>query len=158
MRLIVACLAVLVAAAEVRAQTAPAPEPAQTSQPLSLPATICGLPVGVPANLPPEGTGPYTYAILTCFEKQGGVPIIDANTYIFYMEMTRRVSAPSENRWVPYTEETEQAIVGDFKRLWATNFLDDLLEVLKNRSGGPRPESGARRMSLFDAKSAREPS
>ena len=27
---------------------------------------------------------------------------------------------------MPYNEETEQTIVADFKRLWATNFLDDL--------------------------------
>ena len=31
-----------------------------------------------------------------------------------------------ENRWVPYTEEIEQAVLGDFRRLWNTNFLDDL--------------------------------
>ena len=42
------------------------------------------------------------------------------------MEMVNRRSIPSENRWVPYNEETEQTIVADFKRLWATNFLDDL--------------------------------
>jgi outer membrane protein insertion porin family len=127
MRLLVALLAVVLAAAEARAESAPAPALAQTGQePLSLPATICGLPVGAPVNLPPDGTGPYTYAILTCFEKQGGQPLIDVNTYLFYMEMARRVSAPSENRWVPYTEDTEQVIVADFRRLWATTFLDDL--------------------------------
>ena len=27
---------------------------------------------------------------------------------------------------MPYNDEIEQTIVGDFKRLWATNFLDDL--------------------------------
>ena len=63
---------------------------------------------------------------MPCFEKQGGVPVIDANTYLYYMEMVNRRSIPSENRWVPYNEETEQTIVADFKRLWATNFLDDL--------------------------------
>ena len=42
------------------------------------------------------------------------------------MEMVNRRSIPSENRWVPYNDETEQTIVADFKRLWATNFLDDL--------------------------------
>ncbi len=50
------------------------------------------------------------------------------------MEMANRVSRPSENRWVPYTEESEALLVGDFKRLWATNFLDDLsVEVLDVR-------------------------
>ena len=42
------------------------------------------------------------------------------------MELVNRRSRPSENVWVPYNDETEQAIVADFKRLWATNFLDDL--------------------------------
>ena len=27
---------------------------------------------------------------------------------------------------MPYNDETEQTIVADFKRLWATSFLDDL--------------------------------
>jgi outer membrane protein insertion porin family len=120
MRLLVVCLAALLAAAEARAQT-PAPASA-----VPLPATICNLEVPPPAKLPPAGTGPYTYIIIPCFEKQGGVPVVDAQTYLFYMEMVNRRSRPSENVWVPFNEETEQAIVADFKRLWATNFLDDL--------------------------------
>ena len=70
--------------------------------------------------------GPYTYIIIPCFEKQGGIPVVDAQTYLFYMETVNRRSRPSENIWVPYNDETEQGIVADFKRLWATNFLDDL--------------------------------
>jgi outer membrane protein insertion porin family len=115
---------VLGAAADARAQTpATAPVP---SEAMSLPATICGLNVGAPANLPPAGSPPVLYTVLVCFEKQGNVPVVDANTYLFYIELARRVSAPSENRWVPYTEEIEQAVLGDFRRLWNTNFLDDL--------------------------------
>src|SRR4051812_23184639 len=120
MRLLVVFFAALLAAAEARAQT---PPPADA---VPLPATICNLEVPPPAKLPPAGTGPYTLYVLPCFEKQGGVPVVDANTYLFYMEMVNRRSIPSENRWVPYTDETEQTIVADFKRLWATNFLDDL--------------------------------
>ncbi|MGH9373658.1 MAG: outer membrane protein assembly factor BamA [Vicinamibacterales bacterium] len=126
MRFLVAVLAALLAATEARAQTAPAQDSPQPSAPVSLPATICGLPVPAPANLPPAGTGPYAYASLLCFEKQGGGSVIDAQTYLYYMEMVNRVSRPSENRWVPYNEDTEQVILGDFKRLWATSFLDDL--------------------------------
>ena len=123
MRLFVVCLAVILAAAEARAQT----PPAESAQPaVSLPATMCNLQVPAPAKLPPAGTGPYTYIIIPCFEKQGGVPVVDAQTYLFYMELVNRRSRPSENIWVPYNDETEQAIVADFKRLWATNFLDDL--------------------------------
>ncbi|HEU4891746.1 MAG TPA: outer membrane protein assembly factor BamA [Vicinamibacterales bacterium] len=123
MRLFVVCLAVILAAAEARAQTPPAPS-AQPAVPL--PATMCNLQVPAPAKLPPAGTGPYTYIIIPCFEKQGGIPVVDAQTYLFYMEMVNRRSRPSENIWVPYNDETEQAIVADFRRLWATNFLDDL--------------------------------
>jgi outer membrane protein insertion porin family len=123
MRLFVVCLAVLLAAVEARAQTPPA-QSAQTA--VSLPATMCNLQVPAPAKLPPAGTGPYTYIIIPCFEKQGGIPVVDAQTYLFYMETVNRRSRPSENIWVPYTDETEQGIVADFKRLWATNFLDDL--------------------------------
>ena len=36
------------------------------------------------------------------------------------------VSLPSQNVWKPYNEAAEQIIIGDHKRLWATNFLDDL--------------------------------
>ena len=35
-------------------------------------------------------------------------------------------SRPSEGVWVPYNEAAEQTIRDDFKRLWGTNFLDNL--------------------------------
>ena len=66
------------------------------------------------------------YALLLCFEKQGGASVIEPQTYQYYIELQNRVSIPSQNKWVPYTDEIEQVILGDFKRLWATNFLDDL--------------------------------
>ena len=66
------------------------------------------------------------YQVGPCFEKQGGSPVIDANTYLYYMQMTQHVSVPSSNRWVPYDDKVEQVMLADFKRLWATNFLDDL--------------------------------
>src|ERR1044072_9948104 len=75
MRLFVVCLAVILAAAEARAQTPPA-DSGQTA--VSLPATMCKLQVPAPAKLPPAGTGPYTYIIIPCFEKQGGIPVVDA--------------------------------------------------------------------------------
>ena len=42
------------------------------------------------------------------------------------MQSPDLVSLPSQNVWKPYNDAAEQTIVGDFKRLWATNFLDDL--------------------------------
>ena len=48
-------------------------------------------------------------------------------TYLYYMpQSVDLVSLPSQNMWKPYNEAAEQIIIGDHKRLWATNFLDDL--------------------------------
>ena len=93
---------------------------------LQLPATVCGLEVPAPVNTPPAGTPTVIYALVLCFEKQGGTSVIEPQTYQYYLELQNRVSIPSQNKWVPYTEELEQIVLGDFKRLWATNFLDDL--------------------------------
>ena len=41
--------------------------------------------------------------------------------------MQAKGSRPSLNEWIPYDESVQQVALGDFKRLWATNFLDDLL-------------------------------
>jgi hypothetical protein len=96
------------------------------SQPLDLPATICGLTVPPPSRLPPANSPPVLYQIMPCFEKQGGFPVIEANTYLYYIELKAKVSLPSSDRWTPYTDDTERTIIADFKRLWGTNFLDDL--------------------------------
>lgn len=50
--------------------------------------------------------------------------IIEAQTYLYYIQTP--LSRPSEGTWVPYTEDTERSLQEDFKRLWATNFLDNL--------------------------------
>ena len=50
--------------------------------------------------------------------------IIEAQTYLYYIQTP--LSRPSENFWVPFNEQTEQSLLEDFKRLWATNFLDNL--------------------------------
>ena len=64
---------------------------------------------------------------MPCFEKQGGYSVIEVQTYLYYIQMTTHVSLPSTDKWVPYNDEIEKTIVGDFKRLWGTNFLDDLV-------------------------------
>jgi outer membrane protein insertion porin family len=113
------------------APAAPSPAPAQAAPstgdsepPLTLPATVCGQTVPEPAKLPPAGSPPLLHAYMLCFQKQGGFPVIEANTYLYYIQL--RASAPSQDRWVPYTAQTEDTILKDFKSLWATNFLDDL--------------------------------
>jgi outer membrane protein insertion porin family len=117
MRVLLFTLAALTAAAGVHAQT-PAPQaaPAPSQQ------TVCGQPVPTPKTMPPAGSGPVVFQIVPCFEKQGGFPVVEANTYLYYIQMR-----PSQTgKWVPYDEAAEQVIREDFKRLWATNFLDDL--------------------------------
>jgi outer membrane protein insertion porin family len=49
---------------------------------------------------------------------------IEAQTYLYYIQTP--LSRPAENVWVPYNEQIEQSLLADFKRLWATNFLDNL--------------------------------
>ena len=87
-------------------------------------ATFCGVPVNPPSNLPPAGSGPVVWIMGPCFMAQGNVSTVEAQTYLYYMQL--RPSQPSQNVWVPYNEQTEETIRGDFQRLWATNFLDDL--------------------------------
>ena len=117
-------------------QAQPAPVQAAPGQPIKLPATICGLEVPAPENNgkpapPPAGSPTISYALLPCFEKQGGVAVVDPETYLYYMELKNYVSSASNNRWVPWTDQIEQVVLGDFKRLWATTFLDDLsIEVI----------------------------
>ncbi|MBY0494414.1 MAG: outer membrane protein assembly factor BamA [Cyanobacteria bacterium] len=50
--------------------------------------------------------------------------IIEAQTYLYYIQTP--LPRPSDGTWVPFNEQTEQSLQADFKRLWATNFLDNL--------------------------------
>jgi len=106
------------------------PAPAQAAKPTPTQGTmpLCGgmYQVGPPAKLPPANSGPVIYMVGTCFEKQGGFSVVDPQTYLYYMEVAHDIPDPAAGRWVPYTDKTEQTILADFKRLWATNFLDDL--------------------------------
>ena len=79
-----------------------------------------------PANLPPAGSGPVIYLIAPCFPAQGNAPNVDAQTYLYYMELAKKPSQPSQNIWVPWNAQAEQTAVADHKRLWATGFLSDL--------------------------------
>jgi outer membrane protein insertion porin family len=111
-------------APSVAAPQAPAAPAVQG--PIKLPATLCDLPVPAPEPAPPAGTPTVVFALMPCFAAQGGASVIDPITYLHYIELKNFVSEPGKNRWVPYTDQIEQLVLGDFKRLWATNFLDDL--------------------------------
>jgi outer membrane protein insertion porin family len=108
-----------------QAVAAPAGQAAAPGGPvLDLPAAICNQTVPEPARLPPANSPPVLTAVMLCFEKQGGSPVVEANTYLYYMQA--KGSRPSLNEWIPYNDSIQQTALSDFKRLWATNFLDDL--------------------------------
>jgi len=105
--------------------------PAFAQQPIPLPAngiTVCGQQQPPPSNLPPAGSGPVVWLISpVCFEAQGGISLVDFETYLYYEQLYKeKVSQPSQNRWTKYDDSVEQMARDDFKRLWATNFLDNL--------------------------------
>jgi outer membrane protein insertion porin family len=95
--------------------------PAQTQ---SGQATLCGAPVAQPSRLPPAGSAPVIYYIAPCFERQGNVSSVEPQTYLYYI--ATKPSQPSQNIWIPYDAKAEAQLLEDFRRLWATSFLDDL--------------------------------
>src|SRR6185295_16691422 len=109
--------------AQAGSPAAPAGTPAAAT---TNPSTACGLPIPAPAALPPADSPPVLFQIVPCFAKQGGSPVIEPETYLYYMRLVPLVSRPSQAMWTPWNEETEQTAKDDFGRLWATNFLDDL--------------------------------
>jgi hypothetical protein len=85
---------------------------------------FCDQDVPPPAALPPAGSGPVVYLYGPCFDAQGGVSVIDPETYLYYIKL--KPSVPSQGQWTPYNEETEKQIKEDFTALWGTGFLDNL--------------------------------
>jgi len=104
------------------AAPASAQEPVQQVPPA--PVLWCGQQIPAPAKLPPAGSGPVVYLVGVCFPAQGGVSVIEPNTYLFYIQ--QKPSMPSQDVWMPYDPGAQETILGDFKRLWGTNFLDNL--------------------------------
>ena len=60
----------------------------------------------------PGRLGPHLLRHMLCFEKQGGSPVIDAQTYVYYIQA--RPSNSRENRWIAYDEALEETLLGDF--------------------------------------------
>jgi len=75
------------------------------------------------ARPPAAGSGPVICQTELRFHPVNE-SIIEAQTYLYYIQTA--LSRPSEGSWVPYNEQTEQSLMDDFKRLWATGFLDNL--------------------------------
>ena len=73
------------------------------------PSAVCGMPLPPPATLPPDGSGPVVFAIVLCFERQGGQSLIEPQTYLAYVQT--RPSEPSRRLWIPYTDESERLVL-----------------------------------------------
>ena len=127
---ILSVFAVRPASAQVSPTPAPAPPPANVEAPAAAQATqtvaktACGTAVSAPFALPPPGSPPFVWILQPCFNSQGGFSTIENETYMYYIQL--RTSQTRQNQFVWYDETTEQTMLADFKRLWATNFLDDL--------------------------------
>jgi outer membrane protein insertion porin family len=102
---------------------APAWALAEQTAPTFPPVTVCGQ-QAQPRAQPPAGSGPVVLFIAPCFEAQGNQSVIEPQTYVYYIQL--KASRPSEGVWVPWDDTSEKIVLDDFKRLWATNFLDNL--------------------------------
>jgi outer membrane protein insertion porin family len=88
------------------------------------PETVCGMALPRPAASPPPSPDPITLAMVMCFGNSNETPVIDPQTYLYYIQF--RASQPSRGIWVPYDDAAERTLLEDFRRLWATNFLANL--------------------------------
>ena len=101
------------------AQDAQAPAPAQPPAQAAAPTNNC------PAATRPPAPGGGTVICTTELRFHPiNESIIEAQTYLYYIQTP--LSRPAEGVWTPYNEQTEESLREDFKRLWATNFLDNL--------------------------------
>jgi outer membrane protein insertion porin family len=117
--LLLAAFAVILSPLAASAQD-PAPAP-----PAAATVSQCPAPQGV---TPPPDSGPVVCVMELRFHPLNE-SLIEPQTYLYYIQT--QSSRPSDKVWVPFNEQTEQTLLADFKRLWATNFLDDLrIEVV----------------------------
>ena len=100
------------------------------------PATVCGLEVPAPINAPPAGTPTVVYALVLCFEKQGGTSVIEPQTYQYYMELQNQRQHPVSEQ-VGAVHRGDRA--GHPRRLQAP-----LGDQLPRRPVDRRPRRGAR--------------
>lgn len=78
--------------------------------------------------MPPAGSGPVIRFIELKFQPVNE-SLIDPQTYLYYIQTPP--PRASDGFWPPYDEQAEAKLRDDFRRLWGTNFLDNLsVEVL----------------------------
>jgi outer membrane protein insertion porin family len=117
-------LLVALVAAPLAVSAEQAPEPAAPAPVQPPAAQAAGIrPAQPAANMPPAGSGPVVWPTEIRFHPVNE-SIIEPQTYLYYIQTP--LSRPSENAWVPYNDATEKSLLEDFKRLWGTNFLDNL--------------------------------
>jgi outer membrane protein insertion porin family len=100
---------------------APVEPPAAPGQKPAVPAPAAQQPA--PVRTPPAGSAPVVRSIELRFHPVNE-SLIEPQTYLYYIQT--QASRPTDGVWVPYTDETEKIVLDDFKRLWGTNFLDNL--------------------------------
>ena len=88
---------------------------------------FAGQQVPAPAVLPPPESPPLVRTVEIAFPTQGNVSAIDPATYLFYIKTMP--SRPTAGVWTPYDSAT---VLDDFKRLWATGFLDNMWIEVKD--------------------------
>jgi outer membrane protein insertion porin family len=74
-------------------------------------------------RMPPAGSGPVIRFLQLKFHPVDE-SIIDPQTYLYYIQT--QPSRSLDGVWVPYDEAAEAKLRDDFRRLWGTNFLDNL--------------------------------
>jgi outer membrane protein insertion porin family len=153
--LTVAGLAATAAAGQAPAAAQPPASADQVSPPAStglppvapLPQASQPAPAGqqaaaAAAALPPASSPPVVRFVEIKSTKQNDALAIDPETYLYYIQS--KPSSAQFGRWVPYSEQT---VLEDFKRLWATNFLDDLTVEVKDV---PYPNGVVGKHIIFD--------
>ena len=58
--------------------------------------------------MPPAGSAPVVLFIAPCFEAQGNQSVVEAQSYIYYIQL--KASQPSQGIWVPYDDKAERTI------------------------------------------------
>jgi outer membrane protein insertion porin family len=94
---------------------------------------------------PPAGSAPVLRTIQIRFPKQRDVSAIEPQTYLYYIKT--QPSRPSTGKWVMWSDELRQSLLEDYRRLWATSFLDDLTLSVEDR---PYPNGVIGKHVIFD--------
>lgn len=84
---------------------------------------ICGNSVAIPDVLPPSGSGPVVLMAAPCLLRDDGTSVIPEDYRRYVLLQTSR---PLDGVWIPYDENTTEAMQADYRRLWNTGRLSDL--------------------------------